>query len=64
MITHAPGRLRALPASLLALLVAQYPVQVEVDEAMAPLERIVDGLIGGNAARTLVDTYVFVDDAA
>ena len=26
-------------------------------------ERIVDGLIGGNAARTLVDTYVFVDDA-
>ena len=50
-------------ADLLALLVAQYPVQLEVDEAMAPLERIVDGLIGGNAARTLVDTYVFVDDA-
>ena len=50
-------------ADLLALLVAQYPVQIEVDEAMAPLERIVDGLIGGNAARTLVDTYVFVDDA-
>ena len=50
-------------ADLLALLVAQHPVQVEVDEAMAPLERIVDGLIGGNAARTLVDTYVFVDDA-
>lgn len=49
-------------ADLLALLVAQYPVQLEVDEAMAPLERIVDGLIGGNAARTLVDTYVFVDD--
>ena len=47
---------------MLALLVAQYPVQIEVDEAMAPLERIVDGLIGGNAARTLVDTYVFVDD--
>lgn len=50
-------------ADLLALLVAQHPVQVEVDEAMAPLERIVDGLIGGGAARTLVDTYVFVDDA-
>lgn len=50
-------------ADLLALLVAQHPVQIEVDEAMAPLERIVDGLIGGGAARTLVDTYVFVDDA-
>ena len=51
-------------ADLLALLVAQHPVQVEVDEAMAPLERIVDGLIGGGAARTLVDTDVFADDAA
>ena len=59
VVVHRADRL----ADLLALLVAQYPVQIEVDEAMAPLERIVDGLIGGNAARTLVDTYVFVDDA-
>ena len=58
------GEAQQAVADLLALLVAQHPVQVEVDEAMAPLERIVDGLIGGNAARTLVDTYVFVDDAA
>lgn len=50
-------------ADLLALLVAQHPVQVEVDEAMVPLERIVDGLLVGGAARTLVDTLVLADDA-
>ena len=57
-----PEALQAV-ADMLAVLVAQHPVQVEVDEAMAPLERIVDGLEAAGAARTLVDAYVFVDDA-
>ncbi|MDO5634762.1 MAG: GNAT family N-acetyltransferase [Micrococcus sp.] len=50
-------------ADLLALLVAQYPVQVEVDEAMGALEPIIDALLASNAARTLVDTRIFADDA-
>lgn len=47
---------------LLAMLVAQHPVQVEVDEAMEALEPILDGLIGAKAALTLVDTRIWATD--
>ncbi|MBO1027875.1 GNAT family N-acetyltransferase [Micrococcus luteus] len=47
---------------LLAMLVAQHPVQVEVDEAMTALEPILDGLIGAKAALTLVDTRIWATD--
>lgn len=47
---------------LLAMLVAQHPVQVEVDEAMEALELILDGLIGAKAALTLVDTRIWATD--
>ena len=49
---------------LLAMLVAQHPVQVEVDEAMEALEPILDGLIGAKAALTLVDTRIWATDPA
>lgn len=49
---------------LLAMLVAQHPVQVEVDEAMPALEPILDGLIGAKAALTLVDTRIWATDPA
>lgn len=50
-------------ADLLALLVAHHPVQLEVDQAMRPLERIIDGLIAGGAAKPVLDTLVLADDA-
>lgn len=49
---------------LLAMLVAQHPVQVEVDEAMTALEPILDGLIAQRAAATLVDTRIWATDPA
>jgi len=47
---------------LLALLVAQHPVQVEADEAMTALEPILDALLAKRAAGTLVDTRVWATD--
>ncbi|MDY6054722.1 GNAT family N-acetyltransferase [Micrococcus sp.] len=53
---------RQAVADLLAMLVAQHPVQLEVDEAMTALEPIVDGLLARHAALTLVDTRIWVTD--
>lgn len=45
--------------ALLALLTTQYPVQLEVDDAMGALGPIVDQLISTGHARVLLDTRVW-----
>ena len=45
-------------ADLLALLVAQHPVQVEVDESMTALAPIVDSLLTAGYAQVLADASV------
>ena len=45
-------------ADLLALLVAQHPVQLEVDESMTALAPIVDGLLTAGYAQVLADASV------
>lgn len=45
-------------ADLLALLVAQHPVQIEVDESMTALAPIVDGLLTAGYAQVLADASV------
>ncbi|MGJ5589843.1 GNAT family N-acetyltransferase [Micrococcus lylae] len=45
-------------ADLLALLVAQHPVQIEVDDSMTALAPIVDGLLTAGYAQVLADASV------
>lgn len=52
------GQAQQAVADLLALLVAQYPVQLEVDESMTALAPIVDGLLTAGYAQVLADASV------
>ncbi|MGM7669310.1 GNAT family N-acetyltransferase [Microbacterium sp. A93] len=49
--------------SLLALLTAQYPVQLEVDDAMDVLAPVLDRLLASGHARVLLDTRIWATDA-
>lgn len=50
--------------TLLSLLTAQYPVQLEVDDAMGPLLTVVDPLVTTGHAQVLLDTRIWATDAA
>lgn len=60
----APADAQAAAASLLALLTAQYPVQLEVDEAMEVLTPVLDRLVASGHARVLLDTRIWATDAS
>jgi GNAT superfamily N-acetyltransferase len=48
--------------TLLAMLTAQYPVQVEVDDAMTALTPMLDQLVATGHARVLLDTRIWATD--
>ncbi|APF40405.1 GNAT family N-acetyltransferase [Neomicrococcus aestuarii] len=48
---------------LLAMLVHQYPVQVEVDDSMEPLSDLVDALLVSGSATVIATTIVVATDA-
>lgn len=57
-----PAEAQAAVASLLAMLVYQYPVQVEVDESMTALVQVLDPLLAvGTAAQRGPDTLILSD---
>lgn len=60
----APADAQAAAVSLLALLTAQYPVQLEVDDAMDVLAPVVDRLVASGHARVLLDTRIWATDAS
>ncbi|GAA3700903.1 hypothetical protein GCM10022377_12900 [Zhihengliuella alba] len=47
---------------LLAMLAHQYPVKIEVDDAMGPLSEIVDGLIAAGHATVVTTTHIVATD--
>lgn len=59
----APADAQAAAVSLLALLTAQYPVQLEVDDAMDVLAPVLDRLVTSGHARVLLDTRIWATDA-
>lgn len=50
--------------SLLAMLTAQYPVQLEADDAMTALTPMLDQLLTTGHARVLLDTRIWATDGA
>ncbi|QCU78573.1 N-acetyltransferase [Citricoccus sp. SGAir0253] len=60
----APADAQFAVGALLSLLTTQYPVQVEVDEAMDALAPILDQLVATGHARVLLDTRIWATDAA
>lgn len=59
--TLASGEQSAAVASLLAMLVYQYPVQVEVDDSMIALVEVLQPLLAAGTARVLTETRVVSD---
>ncbi|NJC21872.1 GNAT superfamily N-acetyltransferase [Arthrobacter pigmenti] len=53
-----PSEQQAAVASLLAMLVYQYPVQIEVDDSMTALVAVVQPLIASGAAKVVSETRV------
>ncbi|WP_163542221.1 GNAT family N-acetyltransferase [Occultella kanbiaonis] len=53
-----PARARGAVHNLLAMLVARYPVQVEVDDAMEPLAAVVTGLLNAGSATIGAETEI------
>lgn len=49
---------RAAVATLLAMLVYQYPVQIEVDDAMTALAEVVEPLLAAGTAKVLTETRI------
>lgn len=60
----APADAQTAAVSLLALLTAQYPVQLEVDDAMDVLAPVLDRLVTSGHARVLLDTRIWATDAS
>lgn len=60
----APADAQTAAVSLLALLTAQYPVQLEVDDAMDVLAPVLDRLVTSGHARVLMDTRIWATDAS
>ena len=56
-----PSEQSAAVASLLAMLVYQYPVQLEVDDSMTALVEVLDPLLATGAARVVAETRVVSD---
>ena len=48
--------------TLLALLVRDYPVELEVDDSMTPLVAVVDNLLEAGVAHVVTETVTLVDD--
>ncbi|MCT2020981.1 GNAT family N-acetyltransferase [Kocuria marina] len=48
--------------TLLALLVRDYPVELEVDDSMTPLVAVVDNLLAAGVAHVVTETVTLVDD--
>jgi hypothetical protein len=59
--TLTPSEQSAAVASLLAMLVYQYPVQVEVDDSMTALVEVLDPLLATGAATVITETRVVSD---
>ncbi|WP_323961166.1 GNAT family N-acetyltransferase [Arthrobacter sp. JZ12] len=60
--TSLPGSEQsAAVASLLAMLVYQYPIQVEVDDSMTALVEVLEPLLSANKARVVAETRVVSD---
>lgn len=59
--TLQPSEQSAAVASLLAMLVYQYPVQVEVDDSMTALVEVLDPLLATGAAEVVAETRVVSD---
>ncbi|WP_309124323.1 GNAT family N-acetyltransferase [Arthrobacter sp.] len=59
--TLEPSEQSAAVASLLAMLVYQYPVQVEVDDCMAALVEVLDPLLATGSAEVVAETRVVSD---
>ena len=59
----APADAQAAAVALLALLTTQYPVQLEVDDAMDVLTPVLDRLVATGHARVLLDTRIWATDA-
>ncbi|MEO9249104.1 GNAT family N-acetyltransferase [Citricoccus nitrophenolicus] len=59
----APADAQAAAVALLALLTTQYPVQLEVDDAMDVLTPALDRLVATGHARVLLDTRIWATDA-
>ncbi|MBS6029343.1 MAG: GNAT family N-acetyltransferase [Kocuria rhizophila] len=69
LLGYVPGAAGATEAQtgaalekLLALLVSDYPVEVEVDDAMGPLVAVVDNLLDAGVARVITETETLVLD--
>lgn len=59
--TLQPSEQSAAVASLLAMLVYQYPVQVEVDDSMTALVEVLDPLLATGSAEVVAETRVVSD---
>ncbi|MBZ2194546.1 GNAT family N-acetyltransferase [Occultella gossypii] len=53
-----PARARGAVHNLLAMLVARYPVQLEIDDAMEPLAAVVTGLLNAGSAHIEAETEI------
>ena len=69
LLGYVPGAAGATPEpsgaaleTLLALLVSDYPVELEVDDSMGPLVSVVDNLLGAGVARVVTETETLVLD--
>jgi GNAT superfamily N-acetyltransferase len=58
----APADAQFAAGALLAMLTAQYPVQVEADDAMTALTPMLDQLLSTGHARVLLDTRIWATD--
>ncbi|WP_299165422.1 GNAT family N-acetyltransferase [uncultured Arthrobacter sp.] len=59
--TLRPSEQSAAVASLLAMLVHQYPVQVEVDDSMTALVEVLEPLLAAGSAKVVSETQVVSD---
>ncbi|WP_309080329.1 GNAT family N-acetyltransferase [Zhihengliuella sp.] len=57
-----PAHAKESVFGLLAMLAHQYPVKIEVDDAMEPLSEIVDGLIAAGHATVVTTTHIVATD--
>lgn len=69
LLGYVPGAAGATEAqtgaaleTLLALLVSDYPVEIEVDDSMGPLVTVVDNLLDAGVARVVTETETLVLD--
>lgn len=69
LLGYVPGAAGATPEqsgaaleTLLALLVSDYPVELEVDDSMGPLVSVVDNLLAAGVARVVTETETLVLD--